>query len=57
MDICSIFHNIFKYMIFQKFQNALLWSKELIRKALSLYFNNDTSLDVIKNLGLGEFVT
>ena len=24
---CSIFHNIFKYMIFQRRQKALLWSK------------------------------
>ena len=24
---CSIFHNTFKYMIFQKRQKALLWSK------------------------------
>ena len=27
---CSIFHNIFKYMIFQRHQKALLWSKGLI---------------------------
>ena len=27
---CSIFHNIFKYMIFQSSQNALLWGKGLI---------------------------
>ena len=26
---CSIFHNIFKYMIFQKHLKALLWSKGL----------------------------
>ena len=26
----SIFHNIFKYMIFQRRQKALLWSKGLI---------------------------
>ena len=26
---CSIFHNIFKYMIFQRCQKALLWSKGL----------------------------
>ena len=26
---CSIFHNIFKYMIFQKLQKALIWSKGL----------------------------
>ena len=26
---CSIFHNIFKYMIFQRRQKALLWSKGL----------------------------
>ena len=24
---CSIFHNIFNYMIFQRRQKALLWSK------------------------------
>ena len=29
-DKCSIFHNIFKYMIFQMRQNALFWSKGLI---------------------------
>ena len=28
---CSIFHNIFKYMIFQRHQKALLWSKGLSR--------------------------
>ena len=28
---CSIFHNIFKYMIFQRHQKALLWGKELNR--------------------------
>ena len=27
---CSIFHNIFKYMIFQRCQNAWLWSKGLM---------------------------
>ena len=26
---CSIFHNIFKYMIFERRQKALLWSKGL----------------------------
>ena len=26
---CSIFHNIFKYLIFQRHQKALLWNKEL----------------------------
>ena len=26
---CSIFHNIFKYMLFQRRQKALLWSKGL----------------------------
>ena len=26
---CSIFHDIFKYMIFQMHQKALLWSKGL----------------------------
>ena len=30
---CSIFHNIFKYMIFQRSQKALLWSKGLTVKA------------------------
>ena len=29
MSKCSIFHNIFKYMIFQRRQKALLWSKGL----------------------------
>ena len=51
------FHNIFKDMIFQRRQKALLWSKGLMRIALSLNFNIDASLDVIKNLGLDEFVT
>ena len=27
---CSIFHNIFKYIVFQRCQKALLWSKGLI---------------------------
>ena len=27
---CSIFHNIFKYVIFQRGQISLLWSKGLI---------------------------
>ena len=27
---CSIFHNILKYMIFQRHQKALLWSKVLL---------------------------
>ena len=26
---CSIFHNIFKSMIFQRFQKALVWDKGL----------------------------
>ena len=30
MSKCTIFHNIFKYMIFQRPQNAILWSKWLI---------------------------
>ena len=29
---CSIFHNIVKYMIFQRRQKALLWSKGLINR-------------------------
>ena len=29
MSKCSIFHNIFKYMIFQRRQKAFLWSKGL----------------------------
>ena len=29
MSKCSIFYNIFKYMIFQRRQKALLWSKGL----------------------------
>ena len=28
-DECSMFHNIFKYMFFQRRQKALLWSKGL----------------------------
>ena len=28
---CSIFHNIFKYVIFQRRQKALMWSKGLSR--------------------------
>ena len=27
---CSIFHNIFKYVIFQRRQKAIMWSKGLI---------------------------
>ena len=27
---CSIFHNIFKDVIFQRRQKALLWSKEIM---------------------------
>ena len=29
---CSIFHKIFKYMVFQRRQKALLWSKGLVLK-------------------------
>ena len=28
---CYIFHNIFKYMIFQNHQKALLWGKGLLK--------------------------
>ena len=33
---CSIFHNIFKYMIFQRRQKELLWSKGLKNLAVSI---------------------
>ena len=36
---CSIFHNIFKYVIFQRRQKALLWSK-----GLRHLLNTDTDL-------------
>ena len=35
---CSIFHNIFKYMIFQRLQKALIWSKGLIAHIENLFF-------------------
>ena len=28
-SICSVFHNILKYMVFQRHQKVLLWSKGL----------------------------
>ena len=34
---CFIFHNIFKYMIFQRRQKALIWSKGLSLYALMDY--------------------
>ena len=40
------FHNIFKYMIFQKRQKALLWSNGLMYQpwyAVSSYFVQDPS--------------
>ena len=33
---CSIFHNFFKYIIFQRCQKALLWGKGLIMIVLTL---------------------
>ena len=41
---CSIFHNIFKYMIFQRRQKALLWGKGLRvcnRKIIFLFPNQN----------------
>ena len=32
----SIFHNIFKYVVFQRHQKALLWSKGLISNFTTL---------------------
>ena len=32
----SIFHNIFKYMIFQRRQKALLWSKGLKQRRINI---------------------
>ena len=32
---CSLFHNIFKYKIFQRHQKALLWSKGLKESKLN----------------------
>ena len=38
---CFIFHNIFKYMIFQRCQKALLWGKFAgIVEVLNTYENN-----------------
>ena len=37
---CSIFHNIFKYMIFQNRQKVLLWNKRLIIKNQNLLWLN-----------------
>ena len=36
---CSIFHNIFKYMIFQRRQKALLWSI-VLKEILGLYMHS-----------------
>ena len=43
---CSILHNIFKYMIFQRRQKAFMWSKGLIQLSekqsqLSLNFKKE----------------
>ena len=38
MEQCSIFHIIFKYMIFQRHQNVLLWSKDLTLCTRSINF-------------------
>ena len=49
----SIFHNIFKYMIFQRCPKALLWSKGLIENGaesrnqlirIHTYLHNESSL-------------
>ena len=42
---CSIFHNVFKYMIFQRPLNALLWNKGLIIEKTS----NVYSINSVKN--------
>ena len=49
---CSIFHNIFKCVIFQRRQTALLWSKRLSHFCLMEFptFINWTNLLLIKGL-------
>ena len=53
---CSIFHNIFKYMIFQRCQKVLLWSKGLKwkekKKKKKWGKKSQNSLSVIGALGL-----
>ena len=61
---CSIFHDIFKYMIFRRRQKALSWSKGLIKHAADIngqqlqgifnpmYTNEFTHLFYGINLGL-----
>ena len=47
---CSIFH-ILKYMIFQRHQKALSWSKGLKENNSFGYFEYDTKIDTIINVG------
>ena len=44
---CSIFQNIFKYMLFQRRQNKLLWGKGLIEAKISPVMNVKTFLPAI----------
>ena len=56
---CSIFHNIVKYMIFQRHQTALLWSRGLSTCNQNMYKLSDEKIITIlcfyvfiKKLGL-----
>ena len=44
MSKCSTFYNIFKYMIFQRHQKALLWSKGLNISLINKEISNRTGL-------------
>ena len=46
---CCIFHNIFKYMIFQRRQKELLWSKWLISHHTCKRFNTCDNLQDFAN--------
>ena len=46
---CSIFHNIFKYVVFQRRQKALLWSKGLSHTTTIINFQNFEHCDISKH--------
>ena len=52
----SIFHNIFKYIIFQSRQKALLWGKvlNLLKKQIRInwYFENNKEKVHLENINL-----
>ena len=50
---CSIFHNIFKCMIFQRRHNALLWSKGLTRHATDI--NGQQLQGIFNSMNTNEF--